>query len=118
MTRSGLKYYTKGVFALVLGGLLLVGAQAQDKPGMHQIPKKVMDGLKAKFPKSDIQKWTKEKEDTMIVYDIEFTQGGRKFEADVKEDGTIHNWEKAIAAKDLPTPVQKAVDRRYPWGET
>jgi uncharacterized membrane protein YkoI len=114
MSRSVFNYSAHGVFALVLAALLLAGAQAQEMPKTGQIPKKVMDGLKAKFPNSNIEKWTKEKEDKMIVYDIEFAQEGRKFEADVKEDGTIHNWEKAIAAKDLPTAVKKAVSRRYP----
>src|SRR5262245_8911486 len=99
---------------LVVGAAFLLalpaGAQNKDKPNLEQIPKKVMDALKAKFPKAEIQKWTKEKESNDIVYDIEFKQEGRKFEADIKEDGTIHNWEKEIAAKDLPEAVKKAVD--------
>jgi uncharacterized membrane protein YkoI len=114
MTRSVFNYSAHGVITLILAGLLLAGAQAQDMPKMGQMPKRVMDGLKAKFPNFNIEKWTEEKEDKMIVYDIEFTQGGQKFEADVKEDGTIHNWEKAIPAKDLPRAVKKAVNRRYP----
>jgi hypothetical protein len=36
-----------------------------------------------------------------VIYDIEFRQGGRKFEMDVYENGTIHNWEKAIGRRDL-----------------
>jgi hypothetical protein len=73
-----------------------------------------MDTLRAKFPKAEIQQWTQEKEGDMVVHDIEFTQQGRKFEADIKEDGTIHNWEKQIPAKDLPAAVRKAVESRYP----
>jgi hypothetical protein len=108
-----------GVSAAVLAGLLLLvsGAAAQDKKDkldLDKIPKKVMDTLKAKFPKAEIQMWTMEKEGDIVVYDIEFKQEGRKFEADIKEDGTIHNWEKEIAAKDLPAAVRKAVDKRYP----
>lgn len=81
---------------------------------LDKIPKAVMDALKAKFPKAEIDKWTKEKESGVDVYDIEFKQEGRKFEADIKEDGTIVNWEKEIAAKDLPEAVTKAVDKKYP----
>jgi hypothetical protein len=75
---------------------------------------KVMDALKAKFPKAQIHKWTREKEGDIVVYDIEFKQEGRKFEADIKEDGTIHDWEKEIAAKHLPKAVKTAVETKYP----
>jgi len=106
-----------GLFAAALAGLLLAvpaaRAQDKDKPGPEKIPKKVMDALTAKFPKAEIQKWTKEKEGDAVVYDIELTQAGRKFEADIKEDGTIQNWEKEITAKDLPKEIKKAVRKRY-----
>lgn len=100
----------------VLAGLLAVcNAQAQDKkPDLSQIPKAVMDTLKAKFPKAEIHKWTKEKEGNDVIYDIEFKQSGQKFEADIKEDGTIHNWEKEIASKDLPDAVRKVVEQKFP----
>jgi hypothetical protein len=110
-----------GLFVALLAGLLLTGpaARAQDKKGkdkldLDKIPKAVMDALKAKFPKAEIHKWTKAKEGDDIVYDIEFTQAGRKCEADIKENGTYINFEKEIAAKDLPAAVSKAVDARYP----
>ncbi|NIM97029.1 MAG: hypothetical protein GTO24_02755 [candidate division Zixibacteria bacterium] len=81
---------------------------------LDKIPKVVMDALKAKFPDAQIHEWTKEKEGDIVVYDIEFKQQDRKFEADIKEDGTIHNWEKEIAAGDLPESVKKAVEEKYP----
>jgi hypothetical protein len=106
-------------FAALLAGLFLLvsAAHAQekkDKLDLDKIPKRVMDTLKAKFPKAEIDKWTKEKEGNDIVYDIEFKQEGRKFEADIKEDGTLLNWEKEIAAKDLPEAAKKAVEKKYP----
>jgi len=89
-------------------------AQDKDKPDLDKLPQKVRDTLKAKFPKAEIHKLTKEKEGDTVVYDIEFKQEGRKFEADIREDGTIVNWEKEIAAKDLPEAVTKAVEKKYP----
>lgn len=103
---------------LVIIGVLifLVGAcgQQKDKTGSDQIPQKVLDALNAKFPDPGITKWTKEEEGEIVIYDFEFTQNGHKFEADIKEDGTIHNWEKAIAVEDLPAIVQDAVNEKYP----
>jgi hypothetical protein len=103
---------------LVLAGFMMLWAgvygQQTDQPGSDQIPQKVMDALKAKFPEPKINKWTKEQEGESIIYDFEFTQGGHRFEADIREDGTIHNWEKAITDKDLPEAVRNIVNKKYP----
>ncbi len=112
------KWLVGGLFMAVLAGLLLAQpaahAQGKDKLDLDTIPKQVMAALKAKFPKAEIHHWTKVKDGDIVVYDIEFKQEGRKFEADIKEDGTIHNWEKAVAIKDLPDAVKKAVEKQYP----
>jgi putative PepSY-like beta-lactamase-inhibitor len=92
-------------------------ASADDKDkklDLDKIPKKVMDAFKGKFPKAEIQKWTKEKEGDAEIYDIEAVENGRKCEADIKEDGTIMNFEKEVAAKDLPKAVVEAVEKKYP----
>lgn len=113
MFRRVLKRSALAVFAVALAGLL-AGSLARADDKKDEIPKKVMDALKAKFPKAEITKWTKEKEGDKVVYDIEFKQGKQKFEADIFEDGTIHNWEKEIEAKDLPKAVVEAVEKKYP----
>ena len=115
-----LKWSAFAVFAFALAGVIAAGsARAEEKKDKKdekkdEIPKKVMDALKAKFPKAEIRKWTKEKEGDKVVYDIEFKQDGKKFEADIFEDGTIHNWEREIQAKDLPKAVTDAVEKKYP----
>lgn len=111
------------LFLLVLGlaygcqPMLVKGVVEKIPRGTHHgenIPKGVMETLKARFPKAEITKWTMEKEGKLSVYDIEFTQEGRKFEADIKEDGSIQNWEQAVEAKDLPQAVSGAVEKKYP----
>ena len=101
----------------VVAGTLLTprsaGAQEREGPNVDVIPKAVMDALKAKFPQARIQVWTMEQEGGLVLYDIEFTQQGRKFEADVIADGTIHNWEREIVAEDLPEAVTATVEHRY-----
>ena len=101
------------IMGLIMNGLS-VQAQEKNKHGTDQIPTKVLDGLKAKFPKPEIDKWTKEKEGEVFMYDIEFKQGGKKIEADIKEDGTLDNWEKVIPINDLPAAVKMTVDKKYP----
>jgi hypothetical protein len=103
-----------GTFALSLFiGNREVSAQEQAVP-QDKIPKAVMAALLGKFPKARIDKCTKAKEGDDIVYDIEFKQNGRKCEADIKENGTFINYEKAIEAKDLPKAVRSAIEKRYP----
>ena len=106
---------------IVLGGLmiLLVGScgQQTEKTDSDQIPQNVSEALKAKFPDAVIDKWTKEEEGEIVIYDFEFTQEGQKFEADIKEDGTIHNWERAVTAEDLPVAVQDIFNEKYPDAE-
>ena len=118
MKKSAFDHSLRSLFTVLVAVLLLftVGGRAQEKakPGHEKVPEKVMEGLTAKFPKAELDKWTKEKEDEKVVYDIEFKQRGIHYEADIKEDGTILNWETAIAAKDLPPAVVKAVDKTYP----
>jgi uncharacterized membrane protein YkoI len=109
--------------AAILFCLLLGCQQAEEKSGserktedkleVDKIPGKVTDALKARFPEAEISKWTREEEGDLAVYDIEFEQAGQKFEADIKEDGAIHNWEKAILTEDLPEIVKKSVLERY-----
>lgn len=103
---------------LILAGFIVLWtcarAQESKKPVSQQIPKKVMEGLKARFPRPEVEKWTRETEGDLFMYDIEFRQDGHKFEADIKEDGTIHNWEAAIAPRDLPKVVRNAVEKAHP----
>ena len=100
---------SRGVLLLASLALGVAAVAAAGK-----LPPDVMAALITKFPHAKIDKWNKEKEDGRIVYDIEFKQDSRKFEADIFADGTIHNWEQQIAQGDLPQPVVQAVNRKFP----
>lgn len=79
-----------------------------------QIPPTVMTALLDKFPSAKVNKATREREDGTIVYDLEFTQDGRRCEADIREDGRFLNYEKAIPESTLPRAVQVAVAKQAP----
>jgi hypothetical protein len=81
---------------------------------LEKVPRKVMETLRNKFPGATIDKWTREKEGDVVIYDFEMKHGRRKFEADIREDGTLHNWEKEVGVDALPAAVKKAVETRYP----
>jgi len=111
------------VLCINLGVAVFPAAAAGTPVGLPQkspaangraLPANVMAALTAKFPQARIAQWTREKEDGKEVYDIEFRQADRKFEADIFADGTIHNWEQQVAASDLPQPVVQTVSRQFP----
>jgi hypothetical protein len=82
------------------GQLLGPDARAADeKVEIDKLPQKVAATLKAKFPGATIASDTKATENSEVIYDIEMKKDGRKHEMDVKEDGTIVNFENEIVVK-------------------
>jgi hypothetical protein len=107
-----------GAFVLILAAGTAYVRAAEEAVPVDKVPKAVMDALKSKFPQARIDKCHKEKEGDAVVYDIEFKQEGRHCEADIKEDGTYINYEKAIPAKDLPRAAAEAIEKKYPKATT
>ena len=105
------------VGVIALGAYCVRAAEEKDeakKIKESDVPQKVMDAVKARFPNAKIDSVEREKEDGNVIYDIELTQDGRKYETDVKEDGTLLEVEKALDAKDWPANVTQAVMAKYP----
>jgi hypothetical protein len=102
------------VALLGLFGLAAVVRADGEKVPPDKLPKAVMDAVKGRFPDAEITSAEKEKEDGKIVYDIELKSKGKKYEMDIKEDGTIVEIEKEVALKDLPEAVKKALEAKYP----
>lgn len=91
------------------------GVLGQDeKVDIDKLPMRVSETLKARFPGAQITTATKTLENGDVIYDIEMTRRGRKHEMDVKEDGTIVNFENQIAVSALPAAVAAAVRAMYP----
>src|SRR5436305_9670938 len=64
---------------------------------LDKAPKAVQDAIKARFPKGEVTSIEKETEDGKVVYDIELKSEGRKYEMDIREDGTVLEIEKEVA---------------------
>jgi putative PepSY-like beta-lactamase-inhibitor len=87
---------------------------AEEKIKPKDLPKAVAEAVKARFPRGKISDAAKEEEKGQVVYDIELKQDGRKYETDIREDGTLLEVEKEVAIKDLPKVITKAVEAKYP----
>jgi uncharacterized membrane protein YkoI len=102
-------------------GLVLLaavaGADEKEKPKkvpLDKVPKAVLNAVKARFPGARLTSVEKETVDGKVLYDIELTHKGRKYEMDVHEDGTVVEVEKQVDPKDLPEAVTKALKDKYP----
>ena len=75
-----------------------------------------MNAIKDRFPGADITGVEKETEDGKVMYDVELKHEGRKYEMDIKEDGTVLVIERDHLYKSLPEAVAKALEAKYPKG--
>jgi uncharacterized membrane protein YkoI len=113
-----------GLFAAcVMLGLVLAAPAAlgQDKStpkaqkiALDKVPEPIMKAVNNRFPGAKLRSVEKEVEDGKTVFDVELTQNGKKYEMDIREDGTVIEIEKEVAVKDLPKAVTKTLKREYP----
>jgi hypothetical protein len=98
------------------GGLIVSVSfvRADGKVDLDKVPANIMSAIKARFPDPQIRSVEKEDENGKVMYDVELTQKGRKYEMDIKEDGTIVEVEKEVTAKDFPAACAKAVAAKFP----
>ncbi|HEV3415629.1 MAG TPA: PepSY-like domain-containing protein [Pirellulales bacterium] len=104
------------VAAMVIGGWAMSAAngRAADTIPLDKVPEKIMAAINSRFPGQELKSVEKETENGNVVFDVELTQKGRKYEADIKEDGTILEIEKETAAKDFPAACSDAIKAKYP----
>ncbi|APW63688.1 PepSY domain-containing protein [Paludisphaera borealis] len=111
-------------FAAAAGACVLLGLAAfstgacadEEKIPLKDVPKAVLDAVKARFPKGEIKSAEKEDEDGKTTYEVALKDDGHTLDVALKADGTILEIEKKVAAKDLPKAVAAAVEAKYPKG--
>ena len=87
---------------------------AAEKVAPGDLPKKVMDTLNSRFSKMEIVSAEKETEGGEIIYDVELKQKGRKFETDIRDDGTMLEIEKQIVEKKWSKELMAGIKAAQP----
>jgi hypothetical protein len=105
----GIAGVTLGLFVLVA-----IAAGTDEKIALDKLPKAVVDAVKAKYPKAKLVSAEKGDQDGKIVYEVDIKDGKSSIEVTVTPEGKILGAEKEIAAEDLPQPVSKALNAKYP----
>jgi hypothetical protein len=81
--------------------------QREVKVKPSQLPAAVMQAINTSCPNCVIEKATREVENGVTVYDIEFGKG--QGEMDVAADGSVIDRETVIATEDVPQPALDAI---------
>lgn len=93
-------------------------AGAEEEEAVKDLPMAVVDAIKARFPKGEIEEVEKEEEDGKTVYEIEVEiesdDGESEHTLTLTPEGKILEIEKEIAAKSLPKAVADALAAMYP----
>ena len=79
---------------------------------VSQLPSAVAEAIKSNCPNCVIDKATREVENGVTVYDIEFKSG--QGEMDVAEDGFVIDRETVVQTKDIPTATLDAIRKGAP----
>jgi hypothetical protein len=102
----------------IAGLLLLVGVARADetKIDVKDVPKPVVDAVKAKFPKAEVTEAAKETEDGKTTYELAIKDGGKSIDVSATPEGKIVAIETTIEPKELPAKVSAAIASKYPKG--
>jgi hypothetical protein len=112
---------TAGWWAVGVGAVLLLqhaAVLARDgkdkKVPLDRVPKAIRDAIDGRFPGATVRSVEKETDDGKVVFDVELTHRGRKYEMDILENGTVVEIEKEVAPADVPAAVRQAVKAKFP----
>lgn len=101
---------------VLLGSIVLVtGARAdEEKVPLKDVPRVVLDAVRARFPEGEIKDAGKEVEGGKTTYEVAVKDKGHAIDVSLKADGTILEVETEVAAGDLPEAVTAALKAKYP----
>jgi hypothetical protein len=87
----------------------------EEKLKISQLPATVVQAIKSNCPGCGIDKATREVENGVTVYDIEFKSG--KGEIAIGEDGSVIDRETAVLIKDVPPAALETIRKGASGGK-
>jgi hypothetical protein len=101
---------------ITLGTLAHLSAAVADeqKVPLKDVPKVILDAVKAKFPDGKLKEASKETEEGKTTYEIALNDKGSAVDVTLTADGTIAEIETEVSARDLPKAVASTIEANYP----
>jgi len=95
--------------------LLIAGADADEKDiSLSEVPKPVMEAVKARFVGAEMTGAAQETTDDKLVYEVSLKLKGETIDVLTTPEGRLFLFETRVTAQDLPAPVAKALEAKYP----
>src|SRR5262249_23315879 len=98
------------VLLVLPSGSALAG---EEKIEVSDLPKKIVEAVKAKYPEALLFTATKEVEGKETWYNVRIKVKDQRYEVTLKSDGTITEVAREIAVKDLPKDVAEAIEKKF-----
>ena len=95
------------MLALAIPNAWATQGSTEEKLKPSQLPAAVREAIKSNCPNCTINKATREVENGVTLYDIEFKTG--QGEMDVADDGSVIDRETVVRTKDVPPPALEAI---------
>jgi len=116
---SMMKRHTLGTVLAAVVGLSGLWALAEEKEiPLDKVPPKVLEAVKAKYPKAKIEEAEAEEEDGKTVYEFELEEeddkGEREWSATFSADGKFIESEEEVKLADVPKATLEALQKKYP----
>jgi uncharacterized membrane protein YkoI len=96
--------------ALVGGGFVL----ADDKIKLEELPKAVVEAIKAKFPKAELKEAEMEEEEGKKIFEVKLVNGKEEIEVTLSIDGKIIELERKLDPENLPKEIKEAIEAKFP----
>jgi uncharacterized membrane protein YkoI len=109
---SRLQGFAAGAVLVIL--LSAPNARGDDDIKLSDVPKPVLDAVKARFPGAELTEAEKEVEGDETVYEIELKHKGQEYAVSLTPAGKILEIEREVEIKDLPKAVAEALAKKYP----
>jgi uncharacterized membrane protein YkoI len=108
-----------GAIAGAVASLMLyvsVSAMADDeeKVALKDVPQAVLGAVKSKFPAGELTAAEKETKEGNTTYEITLKNKGKNIDVALTSEGKIKQIETTLAIADLPKPVARAIEAKYP----
>jgi uncharacterized membrane protein YkoI len=111
--KNGNRFYSAGALVLACAFSAIAFSSPQDskeqKIKPSELPAAVMDAIRIACPNCEISSATREVENGVTIYDIEFKTG--QGELDVAEDGSVIDRETVVSLVDIPPAALAAIQK-------
>ena len=103
------------LFTAVASLIVMTALQADEETiAIDKLPKEVTAAIQKRFSGHEIQSAAKEADDGKVLYEVILNKDGKKTEVSLTAAGVITEIEEQLEAKDLPKPVAKALEDKFP----